>query len=108
MSPVLKDSTTDVIESRIYKFDYFHISDLTYYESFNTIWKRIKRNTITVDDGNTIMEQTYSLLNLMRIHSCNQIIKDAFSLSVKMDITVYDASYFLNKPIREVSQAIER
>lgn len=39
------------------------------------------------------MEQTYSLLNLMRIHSFNQIIKDAFSWSVKMDITVYDASY---------------
>ena len=93
MSLVLKDSTTDIIESKIYEFDYFHISDLTYYESFNTIWKRIKRNTISVDDGKTIMDQTYSLLNLMKIHSFNQIVKDAFSLSVKMDITVYDASY---------------
>ena len=29
MSLVLKDCTTDIIESKIYEFDYFHISDLT-------------------------------------------------------------------------------
>ncbi|WMT50549.1 MAG: type II toxin-antitoxin system VapC family toxin [Ferroplasma sp.] len=93
MSLILKYSATDLIENRLYKFDRFHIHDLTYYESFNTIWRRIKKDTISVDDGNTIMDETYSLLSLLKVHSFNEILKGACSLSVNMDITVYDASY---------------
>ena len=93
MSLLMEDSTTENIENKISNFDYFHILDLTYYESFNTVWKRIQRNNITVDDGETIMNKAYSFLNLMKIHSFNEIVKGAFSLSIKMGITVYDSSY---------------
>ena len=93
MSLLMEDSTTENIENKISNFDYFHILDLTYYESFNTVWKRIQRNNITIDDGETIMNKAYSFLNLMKIHSFNEIVKGAFSLSVKMGITVYDSSY---------------
>jgi predicted nucleic acid-binding protein len=93
MSLLLKDSTTQTIESKISMFDYFHISDLTYYESFNTIWKTVQRNDISIEDSNNIMGETYLFLNLMNIHSFKEIVKGAFSLSVKMGITVYDASY---------------
>ncbi|KPV45980.1 hypothetical protein SE19_07545 [Acidiplasma aeolicum] len=93
MSLLMEDSTTENIENKISNFDYFHILDLTYYESLNTVWKRIQRNNITVDDGETIMNKAYSFLNLMKIHSFNEIVKGAFSLSVKMGITVYDSSY---------------
>ena len=93
MSLLLKDSTTETIENRISKFDYFHIIDLTYYESFNIIWKRIQRNDISVDDGEIIMDKAYSFLNLMKVHNFNEIVKGAFSISKKMGITVYDASY---------------
>jgi predicted nucleic acid-binding protein len=93
MSLLMEDSTTENIENKISNFDYFHILDLTYYESFNTVWKRIQRNNITIDDGETIMNKAYSFLNLMKIHSFNEIVKGAFSLSIKMGITVYDSSY---------------
>ncbi len=93
MSLLLKDSTTEIIENRISKFDYFHVIDLTYYESFNTVWRRIQRNDMSVDDGEIIIDKTYSFLNLMKIHNFNEIVKGAFSVSKKMGITVYDAAY---------------
>lgn len=79
----MKDSSTQTIESKISIFEYFHISDLTYYELFDTIWKTVQRNDISIENGN----------NIMNIHSFKEIVKGAFSLSVKMGITVYDASY---------------
>ena len=93
MSLLLKYSTTGIIENKISKFDYFHIPDIIYYESFNAVWKRIQRNDISPDDGEIIMDKTCSFLNLMKIHNFNETVKGAFSLSKKMGITVYDASY---------------
>ena len=48
MSLLMEDSTTENIENKISNFDYFHILDLTYYESLNTVWKRIQRNNIHI------------------------------------------------------------
>lgn len=89
----MKDSTTQTIESKISIFEYFHISDLTYYESFNTIWKTVQRNDTSIENGNNIMNETYLFLNLMNIHSFKEIVKGAFSLYVKIGITLYDSSY---------------
>lgn len=90
---VTPEEHSEWASAEITSFDYFHIPDLCYYEVANAIkTKTIKKelnNRMAID----AFTEAVKLLNLCAIHGFSEIIADAIALSIKTDISTYDATY---------------
>jgi predicted nucleic acid-binding protein len=71
--------------------------DLIYYEIANTIWKKYLRLKILKrDEAYEALDKALKTLNnLFIIYSYDKLIKEAFEVAEKSDITVYDAAYLV-------------
>ncbi len=71
--------------------------DLIYYEIANTIWKKyLKLKILKREEAYEALDKALETLkHLFKIYSYNDLIKEAFETAEKLDITVYDAAYFV-------------
>jgi predicted nucleic acid-binding protein len=70
--------------------DYF-APDLLFAETTNTIWKKIRRRELTVDEGTRLVAD----INRIAVETvpCRALADDAHALANAIDTPVYDALY---------------
>ncbi|MFP3945939.1 MAG: type II toxin-antitoxin system VapC family toxin [Archaeoglobaceae archaeon] len=74
-----------------------YISDLTFYEVGNAIWKSVYRDLITLDDAEVVLRTFEQLSTTMNVISCDRKeLLDILKISTAESITFYDASYVHN------------
>src|SRR4030066_473884 len=66
---------------------YFHILDLNYYEVANVIRHKISDSFAAKDAVNAFMKAA-ELMNLYAVHNFSEIIVDAITVAVELNITV--------------------
>jgi predicted nucleic acid-binding protein len=65
--------------------------DLLFVETANTIWKKIRRQELTVAQGRQLVRDIAR--SAVDIVSCRALAEDAHALAVATNCTVYDAMY---------------
>ena len=76
----------------IQEHEYFHILDLNFYEVANAINHKIS-SKFTSKDAAAAFQQAQKIMNLYSIHSFSEIISDATSKAIELQISVYDAAF---------------
>ncbi len=74
-----------------------YISDLTFYEVGNAMWKSVYRKLITADDAEVVLrtfEQLSTTMNVIPYDRKELLV--VLKISLKESITFYDASYVHN------------
>ncbi len=78
--------------SKLSEHKYFHILDLTYYEVANAI--RYKQSiNFGKQEAQAAIIKSVELLDLFGVHSFGEVVIDAMSLAMDLNIAVYDAAY---------------
>lgn len=67
------------------------VPDLFYLECANTLWKHVRKGTLTAGDAIGRIRQLRSLR--LRVAASPDLTEDALRLAVEQDITAYDACY---------------
>jgi predicted nucleic acid-binding protein len=68
--------------------------DLVIKETVNAIWKRVMRKEISLEDAKRMFEAMKGILNkAVIIENEMDHIDEAFKISIKQNITVYDSLY---------------
>jgi predicted nucleic acid-binding protein len=68
--------------------------DLVIKETVNTVWKRLMRKEISLEDAKRMFEAMKGILNkAVIIENEMDHIDEAFKISIKQNITVYDSLY---------------
>ena len=65
--------------------------DLLFAETANTIWKKVRRNELTADDGRRLVADVNGIA--VDAVSCRALAEDAHALASAMGQTVYDCMY---------------
>lgn len=89
---VTPERYSDWASNRLAESDYFHVLDLNYYEVANAI-KQKKSDKFSPKDAARAFSHAIELMNLFAIHQFSEIIDDAMTLALEMDISVYDAAF---------------
>jgi predicted nucleic acid-binding protein len=66
--------------------------DLAMYELGNVVWKGIKRNTITPDEGEQLIVLISKIISIMEIQEIG-VNGDVLKVAVDNNLSYYDASY---------------
>lgn len=74
-----------------------YITDLTFYEVGNAMWKSVHIELITANDAEVILKTFNQLSTTMNVvpYNRNELLK-ILNISLKESITFYDASYLHN------------
>jgi predicted nucleic acid-binding protein len=68
--------------------------DLVIKETVNAIWKRVMRKEISLEDAKSMFEAMKEILNkAVIIENEMDYIDEAFEISIRRNITVYDSLY---------------
>jgi len=68
--------------------------DLVIKETVNAIWKRVMREEISLEDAKRMFEAIKEILNkAVIIENEMDYIDEAFEISIKRNVTVYDSLY---------------
>ena len=76
-----------------------HAPELFVLETANALWKSVRRQTRTVEEGVAMFENLRELP--IQLHRHRDLALEAFDLSLRRGISVYDASY-VALAVREV------
>jgi predicted nucleic acid-binding protein len=77
---------------KISEHAYFHILELDYYEVANAL--RYKRsNNFSAEKAEEAFSQAVELMNQFGVHSFGEVVVDALTLSLELNIAVYDAAF---------------
>ena len=77
---------------KIAEHKYFHILELNYYEVANAI--RFKQsNKFSANKVEEAFKQAVDLMNLFGVHSFGEVVVDALSIALELNIAVYDAAF---------------
>lgn len=93
LSLFFPEKQSEKVEEVLLKSENILTLDLAYYEITNAIRKRVVKGEIAKEEGSLILEKVLSLVNNFEIHSYSEVINDAYQLSLKENLTVYDASF---------------
>lgn len=65
--------------------------DLLFPETGNTVWKKVRRGELSLDDG----QQLVADLSVIAVDAIpmRDLLPDAYALALRAGITVYDAAY---------------
>jgi predicted nucleic acid-binding protein len=68
--------------------------DLVIKETVNAIWKRVMRKEISLEEAKSMFEAVKEILNkAVIIENEMDYIDEAFEISIKRNVTVYDSLY---------------
>lgn len=71
-----------------------HVLDLTIYESFNALWKLVRRGILTIDEMLILARRVADIIGFMYIESIDPLeALNVLEIALKENLTVYDASY---------------
>ena len=65
--------------------------DLLFAETANTIWKKIRRNELTAEEGQSLVADIGQIA--VQALSCRALAEDAYALATATGRTVYDCMY---------------
>jgi predicted nucleic acid-binding protein len=70
------------------------VSDLTFYEIGNAIWKSVHRELLTEEEAGELLEILGKMAKILNVAVLEkEKMNDVLEISVKESITFYDASY---------------
>ena len=67
--------------------------DLAFAEAGNVVWKHVKMGRIKEEDAVKRAEVLKRLVNTSKVYECKDLLVEALELTVKYDVTVYDAIF---------------
>jgi predicted nucleic acid-binding protein len=77
---------------KISEHGYFHILELNYYEVANAL--RYKQSDkFNAGDAEEAFSQAVELMNQFGVHSFGEVVVDAMTLALELNIAVYDAAF---------------
>jgi predicted nucleic acid-binding protein len=77
---------------KVSEHGYFHILDLSYYEVANALkYKRSPK--FSSKETEEAFTQAIELMNLFGVHSFGEVVVDAMSIALELNIAVYDAAF---------------
>jgi predicted nucleic acid-binding protein len=88
---VLPEEQSDWALQKLSENEYAHILDFSYYEVANAI-KCKAPNRLSPKEAEGIFTQAIDVMNLFGVHSFGEVIVDALSLALELNIAVYDAA----------------
>jgi predicted nucleic acid-binding protein len=77
---------------KLSEYDDFHTLDLNYYEVANAI-KYKKSDRFDSKDVSNAFIQAAEMLDLYSIHNFSEVIKNAVTIALELNISVYDAAF---------------
>ena len=89
---VTPEEYSDWASKRTSEHDDVHILDLNYYEVANAIKYKVS-GRFSAEDGVKAFAEAVELMNLNTVHSFSEVVTEALSLSLELNITVYDAAF---------------
>ena len=89
---VTPEQYSDWASKRLSEYDDFHALDLNYYEVANAI-KHKKSDRFDAKDALKAFTQAAEMMDLYTVHYFSEVINDAITLSLELNITVYDAAF---------------
>ena len=69
-----------------------HVLDLNFYEVANAIKHKVS-DRFSAKDAQDAFKQAKELMNLYTVHSSSEVVADAMTIALELDITVYDAAF---------------
>ncbi|MFO7967395.1 MAG: type II toxin-antitoxin system VapC family toxin [Archaeoglobaceae archaeon] len=81
-----------------------YITDLTFYEVGNAMWKSVYRELLTANDAEVILRAFNQLSTTMKVIPYNRSeLPDILKISLNEYLTFYDASYIHNAAKNDLS-----
>ncbi len=99
-------------QQKMTEHTYFHALDLNYYEIANAIKHKIS-NRFTPKDAQAAFSKATELMNLFALHKFSDIINDAFTTALNLNVTIYDAAFLsladkLNIPLLTLDEKLAK
>ncbi len=91
-SLVTPEEHSDWASQKLSESDYLHVLDLNYYEVANAIKHKIS-DKFTSEDAVNALAKAIELMNLYTVHNFSEIIDNAMTMAIELNITVYDAAF---------------
>ncbi|MCY0859918.1 MAG: type II toxin-antitoxin system VapC family toxin [Sulfolobaceae archaeon] len=100
----IPEKFSEIVKQKIEEADEYHFLDLTYYEFTNAIRKRVARKEIDENYAMKILNSGIEFLANSTVHEGKDLVKTAYEIGLKYNLTVYDASLIalanrINAPI---------
>jgi predicted nucleic acid-binding protein len=89
---VTPEQYSDWASKKLSEYDDFHALDLNYYEVANAIKYKTSDRFDSKDAAKAFM-QAVEMLDLCAVHNFYEVIKNAISIAMELNITVYDAAF---------------
>jgi len=89
---VMPEENSNWALKKISEHEFCHILEFSYYEVANAI-KRKAPNRLSKKEAEKVFTQAVEIMNLFGVHSFGEVIFDALSLALELDIAVYDAAF---------------
>ena len=89
---VTPEQYSDWASKKIAEYNDFHALELNYYEVANAI-KYKKSDSFDAKDATKAFNQAIEILDLYAVHNFSEVINDALSIAIELNITVYDAAF---------------
>ena len=89
---VTPEEYSDWASKRLSEYDDFHALDLNYYEVANAI-KHKKSDRFSANDAVKAFTQAAEMMDLYAVHNFSEVINNAITLALELNITVYDAAF---------------
>ena len=89
---VTPEEYSDWASKRLLEYDDFHALDLNYYEVANAI-KHKESDRFSAKDAVKAFTQAAEMMDLYAVHNFSEVINDAITLALELNITVYDAAF---------------
>ena len=88
-----KEKYRDIVRKVLDEETDIHTLDLAFYEVTNAIRKKVAKKEIAVNDAEDVYKRVKDLFESLKIHRVDEVIDEAFELSLKYSISVFDASF---------------
>ena len=89
---VMPEDNSNWALEKVSEHEYCHILDFSYYEVANAI-KCKAPYKLSKKEAEKVFTQTVDIMNLFGVHSFGEVIFDAMSLALELNIAVYDAAF---------------
>ncbi|ABP95375.1 MULTISPECIES: type II toxin-antitoxin system VapC family toxin [Metallosphaera] len=92
VSVFLPETGSECVRKLLEEHDDLHFLDLIYYEFTNVLRKRVVRGEISPKDAELVLERGMDLISNFPVHQGREFVGEAYEISLRYSITVYDAS----------------